>query len=167
MIIREVAEFRIEDLLFKLAKFSYHSRSMPKTLEIDEYLLILAQQSKTFSWIPIDAIKVYSTDIQEMIKSAKMYFLWKSVDCMKNDFKEYQASEKFYENFPKGIKGEQLIEPEYVFTFGEYKGTFIKEVLKTDPEYVLWNLANNSSFKDQFEDLVGSFYEEQEEDEDE
>ena len=73
MIIREVAEFRIEDCLFKLADFSYSDRLLIRKLELRQKLLILAQQSETLTWIPIDAITIEYTDIQLIFTKYKMF----------------------------------------------------------------------------------------------
>jgi hypothetical protein len=161
MIIREIAEFRIEDCLFKLADFSYSDRLPIRKLELRQQLLILAQQSETFSWCPIDVIVVECTDIKSVISQAKAYFIWKAVNCLKYDFREHGFNEVFYKTYPKGISESQLTEstkPSHILSFGKYKGQVLENVIKSDPDYIFWLLENVATFRDTMRDTVDKLW---------
>ena len=162
MIIREVAEFRIEDCLFKLADFSYSDRLPIRKLELRQKLLILAQQSETFTWIPIDAITIEYTDIQLIVSQAKAYFMWKAVNCLKDDFREHQDYERFYKEYPQGISEHQLADlgqkSNHILSFGKYKGQALEEVIKTDLNYIFWLLENIATFRDSMQDVVDNLW---------
>ena len=162
MIIREIAEFRVEDCLFKLADFSYSDQLPIRKLELRQKLLILAQKSETFTWMPIDAITIEYIDIQSIVSQAKAYFIWKAVNCLKYDFREHQVYERFYKKYPQGISENQLAESEpksdRILSFGKYKGQVLENVIKIDPNYIFWLLENITIFRDNMKNAVDDLW---------
>lgn len=156
MIIREIAEFWIEDCQFKLADFSYSDELPVRKLELNQQLLILVQQSETLNWSPIDLITIESTNIDSVIKEAKAYFLWKSVNCLKIDFRECAFNKLLCKSYPKGISKEQL-KSKHILTFGKYKGRDLKDVMQSDPDYVFWMIENTATLRNSIKDFVDNW----------
>ena len=120
-----------------LIEYNYHHKMYIKTVQLFENYIYDAPnveiETKHYV-IYLNCLLLSINEKHESIKDSELYkYYLNYVELNKGQYK--YTSRKLY-----------LYEVSYEIDFGKYKSQYISDILKTDPQYILWCIVNLNKF---------------------
>ena len=120
-----------------LIEYNYHHKMYIKTVQLFENYIYDAPnvkiETKQYA-IYLNCLLLSINEKHESIKDSELYkYYLNYVELNKGQYKN--TSRKLY-----------LYHVSYEFDFGKYKSQYISDILKTDPQYILWCIINLNKF---------------------